>query len=281
MIKQRRDCAIATAIMGLAFTPPSLGSAAPAAEATARTANVPYVGCASDGQLGPQPPPKRSKPTPRLPAPVASRLAYYAAVNNGVLAPRGWHCFSLYGSSGTTVLVAPDPFDVKHVFDRKFKLSGDAVEFGYLLGGTSGRFEVAQVASTFFPVARDFVNAVAKEEKEIGLPFDLSGKDFRKDRIVNRTNKTARLVTPAGQQGWGTRDRLAANETPIEGLAVLITDEPAYPDLIELNLRLPQKDRDLVAVIQSVAEANRGNPLSDTPLRGLPEEGTAGHRRPR
>jgi hypothetical protein len=243
-------------------------------------ANVPYVGCASDGQLGPQPPPKPSKPTPRLPAAAASRLAYYAAVNNGVLAPRGWHCFSLYGSSGTTVLVTPEPIDRKRVFDPKFKVTGDGVEFGYILGGTSGRFEVAQVSSRLFPIAGDFVEGVVREEKNIGVPFPISRKPFPDDRILNRTDTAVRFVTAPQRQGLGTQSRLASNHSPIEGLAALVKDSGEL-DLIELNLRVPDKDLNLVPLIQSVAEANHGDPLSDTPLQGLAEEGTAAARRPR
>lgn len=281
MSRRSRHRGLGVAIVGFAALVSTQGRTDSPGQSTPGTAEVPYVGCSSDGQLGRQPPPKQSKPTPRLPAAVASRLAYYAAVNNGVLAPRGWHCFSLYGSSGTSVLVAPEPIDPKHALDTDFKLKGDGIEFGYLLGGTSGRFEVAQVSAAFFPIERDFVAGVAKEERDIGIPFDLSGKAFRNDRILNRTEKTVRLMTPAGKQGWGTRGRMAANKSPIEGLAALVTDEPAYPDLVELNIRLPLKDLDLVPVIQSVAEANHGDPLSDTPLQNGPEEGTPAPRRPR
>ncbi len=36
---------------------------------------------------------------------VAARLAYYKAKNGfGILGPRGWHCFSTYGSNGSTLV---------------------------------------------------------------------------------------------------------------------------------------------------------------------------------
>jgi hypothetical protein len=43
---------------------------------------------------------------------VARRLAYYeSGVSRGVLAPRGWFCFGVYGSSGSAFLVTPEPID--------------------------------------------------------------------------------------------------------------------------------------------------------------------------
>lgn len=281
MTKGRRAVLALTAAIGLAFT--ASGSAYPASPVrhASGMANVPYVGCASDGQLGPQPPPKPSKPTPRLPASAASRLAYYASVNNGVLAPRGWHCFSLYGSSGASVYVTPEPIDGRTLIqDGASRFKGEGIAFSSILGGTSGRFEVAKVSSKFFPIAHGLVASVAKEEKEIGIPFDLSGNEFRNDQIVSRTDKVVRFITPAGKHGLGTDDRFVPNRSPVAGLAALVFDD-GETDLMLLNARLPLKDRDLLPAIQSVAEANHGDPLSDTSLQDLPEEGATAPRRPR
>ena len=47
----------------------------------------------------------------------ALRLAYYKAqYGPGVLAPRGWHCFSTYGSDGANLFVSPDAIDAKALF---------------------------------------------------------------------------------------------------------------------------------------------------------------------
>ena len=201
-------------------------------------------------------------------------------MNNGVLAPRGWHCFSLYGSSGTVVLVTPRPIDVKRIYEPNFKLAGNGIEFGYTLGGTSGRFEVARVAAKFFPIARDLIDRAAKEEKEIGVPFDLSGNAFLHDRIVSRTDTVVRFVTPDKKQGLGTSNRLAPNASPVEGMTALIIDG-GETDLIELNVCLARKDLDLIPTIQSVVEANHGDPLSSAPLRNPTEVNAAAPRRPR
>ena len=61
---------------------------------------VPFVGCASDGQAGPQAAPAGPSKAVAVPAATAQRLAWYKAqYGPGVLAPRGWHCFSTYGSN--------------------------------------------------------------------------------------------------------------------------------------------------------------------------------------
>lgn len=259
---------LGVAVAGLIALTSTQGHTASGGQSLSDMANVPYVGCASDGQLGPQPPPKPSKPTPRLPVAVASRLAYYAATDYGVLAPRGWRCFSLYGSSGASVYVTPGAIDGRRLLGNdNFRFRGEAVEFSYMLGGTSGRFEVADISSRLFPIAHAYVNRVAREQKDIGgLPLQISGKPFPDDRIIRRTNMVVRLVTPPRKQGFGTNAKLAPNDAPIEGLAALIR-APGGFDLIELNIRLPQKDADLVSTIQSIAEANHGDPLSDTPLQ--------------
>lgn len=70
--------------------------------------SVPFVGCASDGQVGPRKAPHgKSKSMPLSPA-LANQLAYYQAEEgSGVLAPREWHCFSTYGSSAAHCLLHP------------------------------------------------------------------------------------------------------------------------------------------------------------------------------
>lgn len=75
----------------------------------ATAGNLPFVGCPSDGQQGPQRFPK-SCPTPTVLGNDAARPAYYAMEDGtGVIAPRGWRCFGRYGSNGSTLTVAPAP----------------------------------------------------------------------------------------------------------------------------------------------------------------------------
>src|SRR5262245_60398919 len=73
------------------------------------TVTVPFVGCRSDGQVGPLEAPTGKSPSMTLAPETARRLAYYKSEYSfGVLAPRGWHCLDLYGSSGDTLYVSPN-----------------------------------------------------------------------------------------------------------------------------------------------------------------------------
>jgi hypothetical protein len=81
------------------------------------TVFVPFVGCRSDGQTGPLDAPKRRSKSVLIAAKDAQNLAYYQSAQGiGVLAPRGWQCFGLYGSGGDTLYVTPSPIDRTSVF---------------------------------------------------------------------------------------------------------------------------------------------------------------------
>jgi len=67
-------------LFALLFAPASLNA----------QTTVPFVGCPSDGQLGPLAPPKGNPQYLNVPLKIAAELAYYKAENSpGVLAPRG------------------------------------------------------------------------------------------------------------------------------------------------------------------------------------------------
>jgi hypothetical protein len=92
----------------------------------------------------------------------AQQLAYYKSWPEfAVLAPRGWHCFGINGSDGHSLFVTPEPIDASRA--RSIPgggLAGNAVAIEYSLGGTSGRFRVAEVIARVFPEYRAFVNSV-------------------------------------------------------------------------------------------------------------------------
>src|SRR5579864_2187946 len=73
-------------------------------------ASVPFVGCPSDGQLGPGEAPRgENSQVVAISPEIARRLAYYKADHgSGILAPRGWHCFGTYGSNGSNLYVTPE-----------------------------------------------------------------------------------------------------------------------------------------------------------------------------
>jgi hypothetical protein len=220
-------------------------SAGASCSALAQTAPVPFVGCASDGQMGPMPAPKTSK-APRLPVGIASRLAWYASGDLGVLAPRGWKCLGLYGSNGSILLVAPDdPRQLASGQDKSIK--GQGVQISVSFGETSGRFEAARIAARLFPNRQAFVDSVASE----GIwPKDAFKNDaFPHDRVRRLGPDQVSFQTPANEEGLGTMSRLVKSPDPIQGMAKMNEDNDATLLVVRLNPAL----RDLAPTILGVA----------------------------
>ena len=209
--------------------------------ALAHDMQVPFVGCKSDGQVGALDPPKDNGRAPRLPAPVASRLAWYSSNNTGgVLAPRGWRCFELYGSNGSFLMVRPNGFG-RDPFSAK--LSGPAVQLSISLGDTSGRFESAKIAARLFPNRKAFVDSVIGEDIEPKKNFVFG--PFPQDRIDRLTSDAVAFETPANTDGIGTMNRLLKSSDPIHGL-IWMDDEN---NATMLAVRLAPSQKDLSAYI--------------------------------
>jgi hypothetical protein len=220
-------------------------SVGPSGSALAQTAPVPFVGCASDGQMGPTPAPKTAK-GPRLPVAVASRLAWYASSDLGVLAPRGWKCLGLYGSNGSMLLVVPDdPRQLAAGHAQPIK--GQGVQLGVSFGETSGRFEAARIAARLFPNRQAFVDSVASE----GIwPKEAFKNDaFPHDRIRRFGSDQVSFETPANEDGLGTMSRLVKSQDPIQGMAKMNEDNDATLLVVRLNPAL----RELAPTILGVA----------------------------
>jgi hypothetical protein len=215
------------------------------APAVAQAAPVPFVGCKSDGQVGPQPAPEAPARTPDLPAATASRLAWYGSAYNGVLAPRGWHCFGLYGSNGSFLMVSPEDLGAAP-FEARAK--GPAVQISVSAGDTSGRFEAAQIAARLFPGRRAFVDRVIAEG--ILAKSDFPSGAYPHDRIRRQGPDAVAFETPAGEDGMGTKSRLVKSSDPIEGWAAMDGDN----DATVLVVRLPAAMRDLAPVIVKAAQ---------------------------
>lgn len=220
----------------------------------APTANVPFVGCASDGQAGPLPAPKAETESVVLPADMAQRLAYYKAENgSGILAPRGWHCFSTYGSSGSNLYVTPAQINPADLFSTNWKgFSGQAIQVSSLDGGTSGRFGVAKIIARVFPAHIGFAHHVISEGIEPASSFP-SGP-YPRDKLRYLSDRAVEFETPAHETGLGTDSRLASNDSPIFGAAVLIGDEE--PMLVLVSARLSADNRNLIQPILRKAEAD-------------------------
>ena len=76
----------------------------------AAAVQVPFVGCKSGGQVGPQDAPTGRSETVDLAPALARNLAFYRdSFDWGILAPRGWHCFGTYGSAAANLYVTLDP----------------------------------------------------------------------------------------------------------------------------------------------------------------------------
>jgi hypothetical protein len=207
---------------------------------------VPFVGCASDGQGGPQKAPTGKSKAIWIPTRLAElneRLAYYKAkYSAGVLAPRGWHCFSTYGSNGASLFVSPDPMGSKTLLSLDWKgFSGPAVQISVSSGGTSGRFEVAKVIARVFPEYKAFAQNVIAEGIEPASDFPFG--PYPSDKLTYRSKNVVEFETPANAQGLGTDSRLQMNASPIYGVAIISGKDT---DLTLVTARLPDSDGDLL-----------------------------------
>jgi hypothetical protein len=176
----------------------------------------------------------------------AKRLAYYKSqYGPGVLAPRGWHCFGMYGSNGSTLLITPEPISSARLFSRNSEgITGPAIQISLSNGDTSGRFSVAKIIARVFPTHKDFVEAVITEGIEPASSFPFG--PYPGDTLNYRSNEVVEFKTPAMTEGLGTASRLSSDSSPISGVAILFGEEP---NLVHLSLRLPPNDDDLSQVI--------------------------------
>lgn len=100
---------------------------------------VPFVGCPGDGQVGPIKPPKTIPMSFDLPPSAAKQLAYYRANGGyGVLGPRGWHCFELYGSGGSVLFITPRRFPPEQWLSATFDGPGIEVDVPDSVSGSGG-----------------------------------------------------------------------------------------------------------------------------------------------
>ena len=207
---------------------------------------VPFVGCPADGQAGPMSAPTGGRVRVSLPARVAAELAYYkGGRGTGVLAPRGWQCLEIYGSSGQGLVVRPGA--VSFGMD----VEGPAVVAELRYGGTSGRFTVARVIARVFPEYRWFVDGVREGFENLDLPSGPVATDVLK-------RQGARVVayrTPGGLDGLGTESWLKKVAWPIDGVVVLVGETP---DLVRVNVRLPARLRWLAPYVLGEAVQGAG-----------------------
>jgi hypothetical protein len=204
-----------------------------AVAAQTTTEHVPFVGCASDGQVGPQDAPTRAVKSPWVSKTDAAFLAFYQdASGDGVLAPRGWYCSGYYGSSGRSLTVSPDPATGKDsIATTTTSLKGPGINVGISFSGTSGRFEVAQIVARLFPSHMNFAKNVINEGFMPASDFPLG--PHPDDILTWHNANDVEFETPANKTGMGT-DGLSPGSDPIFGEAILV-DEGA----LVVDVRLP------------------------------------------
>jgi len=210
----------------------------------AQTVRVPFVGCGADTQLDPVEPPKGTDEVVQIEARTARRLAYYKAeVTSAVIAPLGWYCYGIIGSGGSSLFISPQP--IKFLFGPQWRgIEGASVEVDEVFGGTSGRFDVAQVIARVFPARRAFVEDLMEmfDQPASAYKFGL----YPKDKLIVQTDRLVQFQTAPHSEGLGTMRRLRANDDPIDGVAIL---EGQTPNLLTLRVRLP---RELHALTSSI-----------------------------
>ena len=212
---------------------------------------VPFVGCKSDGQVGPVKAPSGRSKTLAVSAEAVQRLAYYKAEEGiGVLAPRGWQCFGTYGSNGATLYLSPDPINAADLFSTSWKgFAGPAIQMSLEVGDTSGRFAVAKTVARVFPAHKAFVQEVIAEGIEPARSFPFG--PYPADTLKYRGENIVEFRTSAQTEGLGTASRLQKNDNPINGVAILFGEEAS---LLQLSVRLPSETSDLTKLIVEQAE---------------------------
>jgi hypothetical protein len=199
-------------------------------------AGVPFAGCAGDGQTGPFPAPARIEHVPAVPAEWVGSLAYYAASEKvGVLAPRGWHCFELYGSGGVALYVTPYQYDPVVLSDIAFTISGPAVVWGLDNASNSGRFEVARVIHRLFPDYEWFRRDLMRSEN---WPFSEFAPDpTHYGRVLRRSDTVVEYRMAGGWVGQGATWKLRPDGPQVFGAAVL--QPKSDMNLLRIAVRLP------------------------------------------
>jgi hypothetical protein len=188
-----------------------------------------------------------------MPEDLVQDVAYYGNGRSGVLAPRGWYCFETYGSSGTSLFIAPSQLDSTTIFsDTWHGFTGPAIEFSVTSTETSGRFAAAKIIARVFPSQMDFVKKVEAEGIDVDAPY-LVGP-FPNDTLKYINSDAVEYMTPPNETGFGTLSRLKANGSPITGIAILRLERGS---LLQMSMRLPDDMAGLRPVI--IQELEREN----------------------
>jgi hypothetical protein len=125
------------------------------------TVSVPFVGCPSSGQSETFEAPQGTSRSVPISPNDARVLAYYKSADGiGLLAPRGWYCEGVSGSSGYALFLSPNRIDRTQPGWNGF--AGSAIEVYHISSENgSGRFEIAEIIARVFPAYK----AIAKRDQ--------------------------------------------------------------------------------------------------------------------
>jgi hypothetical protein len=216
---------------------------------------VPFVGCESSGQLGTFDVPKGTEKAVQIMASAAPRLTYYKAETSaGVLAPRGWHCLGVNGSSGNDFLVTPQPLNENGPFySIRDKITGPAIQVREICSDNSGRIDIARVIARAFPKQKAFVDKILQNPDFPASDFPFG--PYPKDKLIRRNDWIVEYQTPPDSEGLGTINELPKGNLPISGVAILRDHSPDC--LLFLAIRLPSEMTNLIPqIIQQVTREN-------------------------
>src|SRR5262249_23504000 len=148
----------------------------------------------------------------------------FSADGIGVLAPRGWHCEGVAGSSGEALFLSPRT--IHHDPGSGWKgLEGAAIEIQRIFGGTFGRYHIPEIPGRGFPRHRTLAVRIME-----GIDLALPSGPYASDSLKYISKRMVEYKTPARAEGLGNSDSwLKKNDIPITGVAIL-TEEP--PDLL-------------------------------------------------
>ena len=226
-------------------------------EAEPELVTVPFVGCPGDGQVGPLPAPEHEDLRLNIPPTNAERLAYFTSSKTGqggVLAPRSWHCFYLYGSGGDILVVRPEPIGESGMFTAtRHDIPGQAVVSTFNWGQSSARDAVAEVIARAFPSRRETAQYLIRLFPQFSIPLG----PYPDDKLTPHGENAVEFETPAHAQGLGTYLAFRPSSTPVRGIVVL---QGTAPDLVTVSVRLPDDDQILTGTILAVAEMENTEP---------------------
>ncbi|MGA3242899.1 MAG: hypothetical protein ABSG03_42200, partial [Bryobacteraceae bacterium] len=135
-------------------------------------------------------------------------------------------------------------------------LEGSAIEIEHMNGGTSGRYDIAQIIARVFPAYR----AIAIRALD-GIDLPIPSGPYPKDTLEYIGKTIVEYKTPAQTEGLGNFDSLLGkNDKPIARAAILLVDpppnpngDPPDPDMVRLSVRfLPDLPRLTPAIVRYV-----------------------------